>query len=218
MASKKLTKKELIQILVDDYGYEREDLKDTDGKPFTNATLEAMIEQEKEDAKQLEISKNRIVEKKSAIKDDDKIAVMSGSMGAVIYRSDTSRRVWKFTRFGQIEYMPYGELVTIRNRFGGYYTDGWLVILDAQVQDEFGLTNMYKNILTPENIDEIFKKSADELEVIIDNLPDGMKNTFINKAQELYASGKLDSLRIIKLIESKFGFSLEDNAPLADII
>lgn len=212
-------KDDLTKILIDKYGYEKEDLKfNAEGKPYTNAKLQILINEEEEDSKELETNKNRVVAKKDTLKDEDKIKVMSGSMGTVIYRSDISRRIWKFTSFGQVESIPYGELVTIRNRFNGYFKNGWLIILDAEVQKEFGLTEMYQNILTPDNLNGVFQKSIDEIEVIVDNLPDGMKNTFVNKAQELYASEKLDSVKVIKLIEEKFGFSLKDNAPLSDIL
>jgi hypothetical protein len=213
-----MKKSELIAILVDDYGYEKEDLKyDAQGNPLTNAKLQAMIDAEERDAQELEDTKYRVVAKKQTIKDDEKISVMSGSMGTVIYRSELTSRLYKFTKFGQMDKMPYSELVAIHNRFGGYFTDGWIVILDSRVQEEFGLLDMYKNILTPQNIDGIFKKSASELEVLIDNLPDGMKLSFINKAQELYEKDQIESHKVIKMIEEKFGFSLNDNAPINDL-
>jgi hypothetical protein len=211
-------KADLIKILVEEYGYEKEDLKfDSDGKPYTNAKLQAIIDAEIADAKEAEINKNRIVAKVSAIKEDEKIPVMSGSMGVVIYRSEISGKKWKFTQFGQMDTMPYSELLAIQNRYSGYFAEGWIIVLDSRVQEEFKLTNMYKNILTPQNIDEVFKKPVEELQVIIDNLPDGMKVTFCNKAQELYAKNKIDNFKVIKLIEEKFGFSLDDNAPISDI-
>jgi hypothetical protein len=215
-----LKKADLIKILVEEYGYEKEDLKfDSQGKPYTNAKLQMLINAEKEDAEELEMNAHRVVEKDgTGLKDDDKVRVMSGSMGTVIYRSDTSRRVWKFTSFGQIETIPYGELVTIRNRFPRYYQEGWFIVLDKKVQDEFGLTQMYQNILTPENIDKVFQTTdIHKLDEFITYLPEGMKNAFINKAMELYNSNQLYDMRIINLIQDKFKFSLEDNAPLEDI-
>src|SRR5690606_947191 len=137
--------------------------------------------------------------------------------GTVIYRSDISRRLWKFTSFGQMENLPYGELVAIQNRYPSYFTDGLLIVLDKAVQSEFGLSNMYENILTPDNIDTIFERPIDDLEIFVKNLPPGMKHTFVNKTQELYAENKLDSVKVIQLIEKQFGFSLTDNSPVEDI-
>lgn len=211
-------KSELIKILVEDYGYEKEDLKfDAEGKPYTNAKLQALIDAEIADAEEAEVDKYRVVAKEQKISDTDKIQVMSGTIGTVVYRSEISRRVWKFTQFGQMEKMPYEELVAIQNRYNGYFTQGWIIVLDKRVQEEFGLTGLYNNILTPQNIEEVFKKPVDEVESIINGLSDGMKITFCRKAQELYAQNKIESHRVIQLIEQKFGFSLEDNSPIADI-
>jgi len=214
-----LKKPDLINILVENYGYEKEDLKfDSKGNPYTNAKLQALINAEKDDAEEMETNSNRVLAKEgNLLKDEDKVRVMSGSMGTVIYRSDVSRRIWKFTSFGQMESMPYGELVTIKNRFPRYFQEGWFVILDKQIQDEFGLTKMYENILTPDNIDDVFLMPIEELTVLVNNLPEGMKSAFINKAQELYDKKNLNSMKVIDLIESKFGFSLRDNAPINDL-
>lgn len=213
-----LKKPDLINILVEEYGYEKEDLKfDAKGNPYTNAKLQAIINAEIADAKEMETNSNRVLAKdNTSLKDEDKIRVMSGSMGTVVYHSDISRKSWKFTTFGQIQSIPYGELVAIKNNFPRYLKQGWFVILDKQIQDEFGLTKMYQNILTPDNIDSVFKKPIEELTVLVNNLPEGMKNTFINKAQQLYDTKNLDSMKVIDLIEQKFGFSLRDNSPVDD--
>ncbi|QPK89731.1 hypothetical protein IEN91_04580 [Bacillus velezensis] len=211
-------KAELINILVEEYGYEKEDLKfDAEGKPYTNAKLQALIQAEIDDAKALEASRNRLtVKPENVLKDEDKITVMSGSTGAVVYHSLTSNKSWKFTEFGQTATIPYGELVAIKNRYPRYFKDGWFIILDEQVQEDFGLTEMYKNILTPDNMEEVFSMDINELSMFIDKLPEGMKVAFVNKAQELYDQDKIDRHSVIKLIEQKFQISLDDNSPLDD--
>lgn len=208
-----MTKKELIKTLVDNYGYEENDIK-----LHTNAKLEGMIRQEELDREQLENDKTAIVETKQRFKDEDLIMVMNGLEGTLIHSSTTTGRMWRFEHFGQTDKIPYGELLSLRNRSSSVFTDGWIVILNRQVQEEFGLTDLYKNVLTPDNIDSIFNKDIDELEAIIDTLPKGMKTTFVSKARELYRNNKLDSKRVIDFIEGKFNISLDDNAPLSDTV
>lgn len=215
---KGLNKIELTKILVDEYGYEKDDLKDEKtGKPFTNATLQSMIRQEEEDAKQLEVEETVIVAKETKIKDDDLIVVMNGLNGGLTHRSTSTGRVWRFQEFGQTDKIPYGELLRIRNNNPKVFDQGWMIILNRQIQEEFGLTEKYKNILTPENIESVFKKDLDELKEFVKGLPEGMKVTFVNKARELYQSKQLDSIRVVDFIQEEFGISLEDNAPLSDI-
>jgi hypothetical protein len=208
-----LKKADLIKILVEEYGYEKEDIK-----LLTNGKLQAIIKQEEADAKQFEEDSTRIVAETNGLKDDDQIMVMNGLDGNLKHRSDRTGRKWVFKEFGQTDKIPYSELQAIRNMNERCFTEGWLIVLNKQVQEEFGLVELYKNIITPQNIDEIFKKNAEELEAFIDALPEGMKVTFVAKARELYNTRQLDSRAVIELIESKFKFSLEDNAPLSDIV
>lgn len=212
-----LNKKQLTEILVNEYGYEKSDLKDEDGKPFTNATLKAMIQSEEQDAEKLEVEETVIKAKDAPIKDEDLIVVMNGLDGALTHRSISTGRVWRFIEFGQTDKIPYGELLRIRNNNPKVFNDGWMIILNRKVQEDFGLVEAYRNILTPETIDEVFTKDVDELKAFVDALPKGMKVTFVSKARQLYNAKKLDSMRVIEYIQSEFGISLEDNAPISDI-
>lgn len=220
-----LIKKDLETILVEEYGYDKEDLKEN-GRPITNAKLIAMIEQEDKDAKELTEPKEELSELDKEVttvtnthrfKDDDLVVVMNGLNGALVHRSESTGRVWRFTEFGQTEKIPYGELLSIRNQSSKVFNEGWMIILNRQIQEEFGLTELYKNIITPQTIDSVFDKDVDELEEFIDAMPNGAKSAFIGRARQLYESRELDSMMKIELIQNKFGFSLEDNAPLSDI-
>jgi hypothetical protein len=211
--AKKLSKKELINLLVESYGYDESDIK-----MFTNAKLEGMIKQEEADAEALEVEETVIIAKDKGFKDDDLIIVMNGLYSPLTHRSSSSGRIWKFSGFGQTQKIPYSEILSIRNIASVVFDEGWLIILNRQIQKDLGLIELYKNIITPENIDEIFNKSSDDLEAFIDSLPKGMKVTFISKARDLYNDKKIDSVRTIKMIENKFGISLDDNAPLSDIV
>lgn len=214
-----LKKQDLINILVEEYGYEKEDLKfDANGNPYTNAKLKQLIKAEEKDAERLE--DEDLLEEEASHADTDKIPVMSGSTGTIVYRSETSNKFWKFTQFGQKDKIPYGELVAMMNKYPRYFLEGWIIIRDRAVVDEFKLTELYKNIegiVSPETFDEVFKYPVEDLEKIINNLPDGMINTFVNRAQQLYSARRLDSLHVKNLIEEKFKFSLDDNAPISDI-
>lgn len=208
-----LKKADLIKILVEDYGYEKEDIK-----MLTNGKLQAIIKQEKQDEEELNSLTNKMVEKATMVKDDDLINIMSGTSGSFFHQSQQTGRSWRFTNFGQIDRMPFRELLTINNVSPRTFTDGYIVILDKTVQGEFGLTEMYKNILTPDNLEELFKKSIEEMEVFINGLPEAMKMTFVDKAREMYENKTLDSASKLDFIQNKFNFSFKDNAPLDDIV
>lgn len=208
-----LKKADLIKILVEEYGYEKEDIK-----LLTNAKLQGMIKQEELDAEELAHAETALIAKETGIKDDDKIVVMNGLSGYLTHKSKSTGRIWKFSEFGQTDKLPYSEILAIHNNNPKVFKDCWLIVLNKQIQEDFGLVEIYKNIITPENLGQLFDKPLEELEDLINNLPDGMKAVFIERARELYISKQLYDLRIIRFIENKFGFSLEDNAPISDII
>ncbi len=211
--AKKLTKKQLIDILVNDYGYEKDDIK-----MLTNAKLEGIIKQEQEDAKELEEMETIVVAKAPKIKDEDQIMVMNGLNGSLTHRSLVTGRIWKFRAFGQTEKIPFSELLSIRNLSPKVFEDGWMIILNKTVQEEFGLKEKYKNILTPDNIDSIFDKDINDLKEFIENLPEGMKVTFVGRARQLHQEGKIDSVAKLKFIQEYFNVSFDDNAPLSDLV
>jgi hypothetical protein len=205
-----MKKADLIKILVEEYGYEKEDIK-----LFTNAKLQSLIKQEEKDAEDFERQETIDVVTQSKFDDRDEIAIMSGANGAFKHKSREGR-IWMFKEFGQRDKMPYKELLAIQNAVPRVLTDGYIVVLNKEVQDVLGLTELYKNIITPENLESVLKKDVTELEAFIDGLPNGMKITFVAKAREMYLARELYDIRIVEMIEQKFGFSLADNAPLSD--
>jgi hypothetical protein len=213
-------KSDLINILVEEYGYESEDLKS-----HTLAKLKSLIDTERREAEELEKAKaevqkpvTRMVAKKSSISDNEEIVVMNGLTGALRYHSERSNSTWEFETFGQQDAMTFAELKIMRNRYPSYFREGWLIVLDTEVQKELGLVEMYKNIITPENVDEVFAMNPEDLSKFIDALPEGQKLSFVNMAQDRVENGTLDSNKIIKMIEDKFNFNFEDNAPKGDIV
>jgi GTPase SAR1 family protein len=212
-----LKKSDLIKILVEEFGYEREDIK-----LLTIAKLQILIDTEKQELEELEKAKakatTRVIAKKSSVKDDEQIIVMNGLTGALRYHSERTNRTWEFDNFGQQDVMEFSELKIIRNRFSRFFKEGWLIVLDPEAQRELGLIEMYENIITPENVEEVFKMDAEDLNEFIDALPEGQKLSFVNMAQERVERGQLDSNKIIKMIEDKFNFDFETNAPKNDIV
>jgi len=208
-----MNKQDLIKTLVNDYGYEREDIK-----IFTNAKLAGLIKQEKLDAEEMENDEVRISAPKKSLNDNDKVVVMNGLTGILFYHSERTNKSWTFQEFGEKDSIEYSELIVMKNKHPKYFTDGLLIVLDKEVQEEFKLTEMYKNILTPENVDEVFNMDVEDLEKFIDALPDGMKTSFVNIAMKKYEDKEIDKFSVISFIQEKFNFDFEDNAPRENLV
>lgn len=223
----------MVDLLVNEYGYDISDLKDDKGNVYKNSILEKMIEEAEEDlsnieekpeAKEVEADEeddifalNEDAFKPSHVFDDnDLILCMSGVRGDMRFVSNLSNFTVKTTQFGQTVKIPYKDLVYVHNIAPRAFHEGKIIVLNEHLQEEFGLKDIYKKVITPKNIQKVLGLDPEDLSEFISDMPRGMKPALYNEAQKLYRAGKLDSRRTVETIEEEFGISLEDNAPLKD--
>ena len=219
----------MVDLLVNEYGYDVNDLKDDKGNIFRNADLEALINKEEKAIEEIEkedkeeeddiFSLNEDAFKpKHTFNDNDLILCMSGVSGDMRFVSNLSNFTIKTTQFGQTVKIPYKDLVYVHNIAPRAFHDGKVIVLNEHLQEEFGLEDVYKKVITPKNIRKVLELDAEELSEFISDMPSGMKPALYDEARKLYRAGKLDSRRTVETIEEEFGVSLEDNAPLKDSV
>ena len=127
-----MTKKEMVDLLVNEYGYDVSDLKDDKGNIFRNADLEALIDKEEKAIEEIEKKDKVELEAKKAVEeeeddifslnenafkpnhtfnDNDLILCMSGVSGDMRFVSNLSNFTVKTTQFGQTVKIPYKDLL-----------------------------------------------------------------------------------------------------------
>lgn len=235
-----MTKKEMEDLLIDKYGYSKEDLKNDRGNPLTNPVLEKMIKEEESKAKKVgpigvkgesgpvgPIVEEEVVEEEESIfgldetvfaprhnlKDNDLVLCMSGVSGTLNFVSPLSGFRVTTSGFGQTMKIPYKDLVYVHNIATKAFDEGQIIVLNKAVQEEFGLTDIYKSVITPKNIKAVLNFEANKLTEFIEGMPKGMKATLYDEARKMYRSGEIDSVHTIRVLEDEFGVSFEDNAP-----
>lgn len=225
-----MIKKEMEKLLMEEYGYSRNDLRNNKGNPLTNKELEKLIE--KEESKKENVEEEAKVEVKEEeeemdifgidetvfaprhnLKDDDLVLCMSGVSGDLNFVSPLSGFRATTSGFGQTLKIPYRDLVYVHNISTGAFEKGQIIVLNKAVQEEFGLEDLYKAVITPKNIRAVINMDADELSGFISNMPESMKATLYDEARKMYNTGKLDSVNTIRVLEDEFGISFDDNAP-----
>ena len=105
------------------------------------------------------------------------------------------------------------ELIAMRNSQRKFFEKTWISIKgfnDPEYEDLFSVEEIldflqvkqcYSNSLCPNNIDDIFSLSPDEIEKRVPNMSSGIKNSIIVRANELIKDNKLDSFKIITTLE-----------------
>ena len=167
----------------------------------------AELETEKEDTSAVA----RKIQSSVRIPLDTIVPVICNTVGGAFY---SSKKIMGYTveweELGSVEYMELGELSSMKNTDKRFFEDNWIVLDDTdeytatELYDFLKVSKYYKNILTPENIDEVFTYSKDKLVKTITTLSRGLKETVAVRAKQKLDENTLDK-NIIDILESSLG-------------
>lgn len=140
------------------------------------------------------------------------ITVLNGYQGKLVYRSSRTGEKFKWSEFGAEQEMELRELRNAKNTYKKYFEKNWFMFSDefAWVIDYLGVSNYYKNAISIAEFDNIFEKSPDELTEIINGLSDGQKKAVAFRAKTLIADEKIDSINLIRTLETVLGVELTE--------
>lgn len=135
----------------------------------------------------------------------EQIPVMNVTNGQLIYASRKTGAEWLFTNYGDIEYMEFQELLTMRSSQRRFFDEPFIIVMDDDAVEYLGLTKMYANIKSPTQIDATFKLAQADFEEVLEKSPKGIKHLIISRAKQLFESGELDSIKKVNYINEKYG-------------
>jgi hypothetical protein len=147
---------------------------------------------------------NHPVSKRMEIDRFAQIPIMNVTNGKLIYESRKTGAAWRFLNYGDMEYMEFQELLTMRSSQRKFFDEPFILVMDDDAVEHLGLTKMYANIKNPEQIDDVFKLSQLDFEDVLDKSPRGIKHLIISRAKQLYESGELDSIKKINHINDRY--------------
>ena len=132
---------------------------------------------------------------------DQIVTVKNGFQGRLIYKSPRTGERFVWEGFGDEQDMELGELKNARNSSKKYFINNWFMFDEPWIIDYLGMRQYYKYAISIEGFDEIFEKSADEVEDIIGKLSEGQKKSVSYRAKQLISEGKIDSNKLISTLE-----------------
>lgn len=155
------------------------------------------------------VAKN--IQKSVRIPLDTIVPVICNTAGGAFY---SSKKIMGYTvewdDIGSVEYMELGELSSMKNTDKRFFEDNWIVLDDTdeytalELYDFLKVSKYYKNILTPDTIDDIFTYPKDEIVRTISTLSRGLKETIAVRAKQKLDENTLDK-NIIDILESSLG-------------
>ena len=138
------------------------------------------------------------------------IVVRNGYQGRLVYISPRTQEKFVWPEFGSEQMIELKELRNAKNSLKKYFLNNWFMFDEefAWVIDYLGVNQFYKNALRIDEFDDLFKKSASEIEKAVAKLSKGQKKSVGYRAKQLIAEGEIDSNRAIAALEKSLGIEL----------
>lgn len=178
--------------------------KRTTRKPRTTKTVtEKTVETPVVEETKIEIVKEEIKPqraKKINIDRDEMIPVRSLTDGGLVYISNKSGARYIWSNYGDVEYIDFGEILTMRSSQPKFINDALIVIEDDEVVEFLGLTKMYENLYSFNELDEILNRSIVEIQGLLPKMPNGIKKSLATRARKLIENGEIDGNNKIKIL------------------
>lgn len=142
---------------------------------------------------------------------DTSIPVKSITFGGLTYKSRSTNAVFRWNQIGAIQYMTVAELNEMNNYKNTFLNKPLVILMDERAVKKFRLTPVYENVAKLNNLKEVFSSDMQTIEHVIDNaLRVNMRDILISKVRQMYKTGKLVDINVIRLLEKKLSFDLSD--------
>lgn len=149
------------------------------------------------------------------ITNETMVECRNGTHGNLFYASNRNPGYTvEWTEFGEMQELEYAELVNMRGSQPRFFRDNWILIEDANVLHKLGVERYYKNALTTENFDEIFKWTPEDVREKVPKMSDGMRDSIRIRAKELLKVDGIDSRSMVKALSDALGCDLEEAVEL----
>jgi hypothetical protein len=180
-----------------------------ENKQITEEIVKAeSVEATNETTKTIEEKKEKLKRRRER-DPHDLISVRNNTQGQLIYISKKTMGytiIWD--EYNSEEYIEYGELMSMRNTAQRFFQDNWIMIDDIDVLEDLAVMKYYEATLGIDNLDNLFKRSPQELEAILIKLPKGMQVNIAQRAREMKDNDELYDTRIIKTLENTLDIDL----------
>lgn len=150
---------------------------------------------------------------KRKVKLTDEVRVVSCVSGSLVYISSKTGYRTTWNEFGAFEIMTVSELMTMRNEQPGFFENHWIVLTGdnaADVAEFLRLDRYFEEIGDINDVDNLFRNSAEDLPRILAGFTSGAKETIARRAYDLIRRHELTDIHVIRAIESAVGYELTD--------
>lgn len=145
--------------------------------------------------------KNVSPEIKKKIGKEDLVPVMNVFFGELIYINEFNGFTRRWSEYGTRHDIPYSELQNMQTQYPIFIRNPWIYILDKKAIGQLELTDFYKTLLNPNEIDEFYKKDDTYIVSFLRATTHDMRMLIVNLTKHKIKDGTLRDLFKVRLIE-----------------
>lgn len=144
-------------------------------------------------------------------KSTDLIMVRSLTQGELLVEGKKSGILYRWSALGDVTEMEYQDLYTLKASRSGFVYKPCFVIEDEELlaQAQWSdVKKLYDGMYTTDDIDALFKMTAQQLTRQLPKMPKGLVDAFLIEASTRIDEGSFDSINKIKAIDKACGTDL----------
>lgn len=130
------------------------------------------------------------------------IPVRNLCSGGLSYISPKTNLLVQWAEYGDVEYMEFGELMTMKASKRRFLFDPLLMVEDVEVAEKLGLIELYEQVDKILDIDNFLRQSVNTIAEITENLPKGSRELLKDEVSKRILNGSLYDIRKIKTLEN----------------
>ncbi len=143
------------------------------------------------------------------LNDDTKVKVQS-LVPCVYYDCPVTFETFSWLEVGDTQEMTYKQIRIMKVKYPRYFTEKWLRPLNDNVLEKMGLKKFFENNLSRSDLKLLCGNDVEAAEKMLVNLnPDG-RSELAKKAVKAAKDGKINNVKIIRLIEKNLGVEIMD--------
>lgn len=140
---------------------------------------------------------------------DTSIPVKSITFGGLTYKSRTNNAVIRWKQIGEIQYMTVAELNEMNNYSSDFLNKPLVILMDERAVKKFRLTPVYENVAKLNNLKSVFNSDLATISKVVDDaLRVNMRDILISKVRQMYKTGKLVDVNVLRLLQNKLHFDI----------
>lgn len=186
-----------------------EDAKNNQNKVSENTKTVSLLDAISETIDDLDGSADDKDDYEDKLDLDTSIPVKSITFGGLTYKPRTTNAVIRWKQIGEIQYMTVAELNEMNNYSSDFLSKPLVILMDERAVKKFRLTSVYENVAKLNNLKSVFNSDLATISRVVDDaLKVNMRDILISKVRQMYKTGKLVDVNVLRLLQDKLHFDI----------